>query len=115
MTTTVTRLLLTPCVIRYYADGPPDEHNDPTALWTEVDTICQIQQRQRGETGDMAEIPTSTWGVWLLPTEDLPHSTDQLIANGITYTFRGNAALTYDLRGNPDHIEATVGYGAEFT
>ena len=40
MTTTITRRLTRPCTIRYQSPGPVDAHNNPTDVWTEVETHC---------------------------------------------------------------------------
>ena len=109
MTTTITRLLHVPCTIRYFTPGPPDEQNNATEGWTDLETRCSIQQHARSESGDVSEVSSEVWYVWLPPDIRPPKSTDLLVANGETFAFRGNAGLAHDLAGRPDHIEGTCG------
>ena len=109
--TTLTRLLHQPCTVRYLTPGPPDEHNDPTDVYAEIDTKCVLQQRARSEFGD-GQVPSGVWWVWLGPDVPIPGPADQLIVDGKTMEFQGDSWLAHDLRGSPDHIEATCRHGS---
>jgi hypothetical protein len=97
-----------PCTVRYRSDGPPDEHNDPTDVWTELDTVCSIQERSRLEQGGDAQIGVTIWFVFLPPSVPIPGSADEIVHNGTTYQFHGNGGLAHDSMGRADHIELTA-------
>jgi hypothetical protein len=87
------------CTVRYYAPGPPDGHNDPTEGWTDVDTVCLIQQRARSEAGDTGQVSQVYWFCILGPEEQVPLSSDEIIVNGLTFTFHGDGYLAHTLGG----------------
>jgi hypothetical protein len=103
------RTLTRPCTIRYWSPGTVDEHNDPVDTYLEVDTFCAFQQRARQEMGDVAQVSTETWLIFLAPDEQIPHAADQVVVEGITYEFTGDATLEHTSRGALDHIEGTCG------
>jgi hypothetical protein len=110
MTTITARRLTQPCTIAYRDDGPPDEHNDPTDIWTNVQTLCIFQQRARAALGDQGQVSMETWWVWLDPNERVPANGDRLFVGGMELGFRADGWLAHDLQGNPDHIAATCGH-----
>lgn len=111
MVTTASRLLNMACTIRYRSDGPPDANNDPTDVWTDVETLCLIQQRARSESSDTSQVSSEVWGVYLSPDEIVPVSSDVLVVGDQTYPFIGNCWLAFDLAGRPDHIEGFAARG----
>jgi hypothetical protein len=106
--TTSLRRINRPCTLRYWAPGPPDDHNDQTDLWSEVVTVCAFQERSRMQQGGEAEIGLTLWLVFLKPAERIPMSADRIVVDGTEYNFHGDGYLSHDIRNNADHIEATV-------
>ena len=95
------------CTIYYRSDGPVDEHNDPTDVWTSVDTVCQIQERSRLQNPGDGQIGVSMWLVYFKPTETIPGPADALEVDGVEYFFHGDGWLAHDSYNLPDHIETT--------
>jgi hypothetical protein len=103
------RHLSTPCVLRYQSpDVPPDEHNNPPDQFEDVESTCQFQQRARHESHVSGEVPETTWLVTLPPSVAAPVAADEIVVDGITYQFRGDAWMATSLSGRVDHIEATA-------
>jgi hypothetical protein len=100
-----------PCTIRYQTPGPPDEHNDPTSVWTEVETTCVLQQKARSEIGE-GQLSAELWFVWLPVSEPFPHGTDQLVVDGVTYEFTADPWLARNLHGQADHIHGSLSRAA---
>ena len=105
--TNVNAMLKMDGVIRYWSPSLPDDHNDPTDEWTEVKVRCRIQQRTRQEQ-DEGQVSSTTWWGFFPTTVPPPRSTDELVVDGVTYQFRGDAWLAHGTRGKVDHIEATL-------
>lgn len=63
---TLTRLINRPCtlLLRDNSDDV-DDFSEEEAEPTEVETVCEIQQRNRQERGDQAELSDTTWNVFL--------------------------------------------------
>lgn len=105
----LTTLLNKPCVItrREYDLDNTDSYGDATFDETEVETVCELQQRQRSEEGDPGQLSKTSW---LLV---LPHGTE--ISSADTVTVGGD---DYEVVGEPWaaeqgsremwHVEATV-------
>jgi hypothetical protein len=104
------RLYRRPCTVRYWSAGPPDEHNNQTDQWTDVDTVCVFQGRARLQSGGDAEIGTTMWLVFFRARDlpSVPGSSDHLVVDGVDYNFHGDGWLALNPRGQPDHIETTA-------
>jgi hypothetical protein len=106
--TNAAQMCTTSGTLRYQSPGPPDEHNDPSDTWTEVDVKCAIQMRGRQEDPTTGELSTTTWLAFFPIGIGPPRSVDQLVVDGVTYQFRGDSWVATGTRGRADHIEATL-------
>jgi hypothetical protein len=96
------------CTLRYWSAGPPDDHNDPTDVFTEVDTLCLFQGRSRLQSPGDGQIGVTMWFVFLKPSEIVPKSADRIVVDGTEYNFHGDGWLAHDESGQPDHIELSA-------
>lgn len=85
-----------------------DEYGNEIPGVTLIDTICELQQRQRSEPGDEDETSDSTWTLFLLPSDALGTG-DVVIVAGERYEVTGEPWPARNPRtGVVEHIEATV-------
>jgi len=107
--TTQLRLLAQPCTVRYWSPAaPPDPDNNPDDQWTEVASLCSVQQKAgRSETGTMGDLASTAWLVFLRPELAPPHAADQLVVQGLTLEFVGDCWSAY-LYANLDHLEGNA-------
>lgn len=102
------QLLNRACTIETRVPAGRDAYNNETDTVFEVQTVCELQQRQRTETGDRGEVSVTEW---LLV---LPASTDISTGDGVVIDEE-----RYEVIGEPwqarnprtqtvSHIEATL-------
>lgn len=106
--TNAASLCRTPGVLRYYVPGPPDERNDPTDTYNDVDVMCRIQMRARQEVAPEGEVSATTWLAYFPPSVVPPKAADELTVEGTTYQFRGDGWLAHGTTGQADHVEGTL-------
>lgn len=104
---TVSRMARQRCTVRYHQPAGSDGRVDQGSDWTEVETVCQLQQRGRNETNE-GEVSQTTWLVTFPRGTPAPRGVDELVIDGITYQFRGDSWPASNSRGQLDHIEATA-------
>lgn len=102
----VTNLLNLPCMIVNRSFGGRDELGNDAATESTVETVCELQQRQRGEDGE--ELSTESF-LLVLPTGTVLRSADAVIADGIEYEVQGEPWPVRNPRTQSgSHLEATV-------
>jgi hypothetical protein len=104
----LTNLLNLPCSIeRRVASGEDDYGNDTqTVTWAE--TVCELQQRQRDEPGEMGETSATDWRLYLPAGTDIDTS-DTVIVNDQIFEVVGDPWQARNPRTRQQsHVEATV-------
>lgn len=102
-------ILTRPCTIEHVvATGTPDDYGTPTDTVTTTDTTCELQQRQRSEDQNLAEIGQETWLLVLGP--DIGITTyDRVVIDGLGYELVGPPwYVRHPRQESMSHIEATV-------
>lgn len=67
----LSNLISRPCtIVRRSQSTESDEHGNEIPSVSEVETVCEIQQRQRSERDDQP-LGRGDWLAFFLPTEDL--------------------------------------------
>lgn len=73
-----------------------------------IDTVCELQQRNRSEAGDAGEISLSDWVVFLPAGTDL-RTADKITVDGETFEVIGEPWPARNPRTQlASHVEATV-------
>lgn len=102
-------LMNRPCgLLRRSPTGERDRFGNPKHDAVLIDTVCELQQRQRAEPGDDSELSDTTWALFLPAGTDV-RTGDAIVVDDVTYELVGDP---WDAR-NPrsravSHIEATV-------
>lgn len=101
-----TTMINTPCII--IRRGPATD-----AFYEErdeelVDTVCELQQRQRSEPGDEGDLSKTIWDVFFLIDTPTFDSGDGLLIGDDEYEFEGKPWKASSSSGCVDHIEATA-------
>jgi hypothetical protein len=108
----VARLCRRPCTIRYHAPGATGDVTDgPADEWTEVQTVCALQQRIGGrrEDGTLGDLSQTLWQLYLLASVVPPKAADEVVVEGVTYQLQGDAFVAFnERRARASHIEATA-------
>lgn len=106
----LTDLLTLPCTItrRTPSTGAPDEYGNRPPTEATINTVCELQQRQRAEDDVNGQIGRATF-LLALPAGTVLHATDTITIDGDKYEVQGEP---WDAR-NPrtqaaSHVEATV-------
>lgn len=102
-------LISRPCTItRRSSSGDLDDYGNETTTEDVVETVCELQQRQRSEPGDQAEFSDTNWVLFLLPDEAIDTS-DVVTVDGHVFEMVGDPWVVRNPRTGVDsHIEATV-------
>jgi hypothetical protein len=105
----LTQLLSRDCtVIQRSPSGGSDDYGNIVPTETELDTVCELQQRRRDEPSDQGELSDTVWDAFFLPTEDV-RTDDALVVDGGLYEFVGDPWTVRNPRTAADsHIEATA-------
>jgi len=102
------QLLNRTCVIETRVPGGRDEYNNETDSVVEVSTVCELQQRQRTETGDRGEVSVTEWMLVLPASTDLSTG-DTVLVDGDRYEVTGDPWQARNPRTQAvSHVEATV-------
>lgn len=107
----LSHLLNRPCTIRRRsASGTIDDYGDAIATETTVDTVCELQRRDRAdaEPAGQGELSDTYW-LLVLPAGTVIDTGDRVIVDGETFEMFG---APWPVR-NPwtqaaSHVEATV-------
>lgn len=108
--TVIASLVTRPCTLhtRVEDDGTRDEMGDPTVTFTDVETVCELQQSQATEERDGRLLLVSTWNLYLLPGESLD-GWSELTVDDIRYTLDGAPwPVRHPITGEASHVEARV-------
>lgn len=106
---TLTALLNMPVTITRRADsGALDEFGNDINTETSIETVGELQQRQRSEPGQAGELSIADF-LLILPADTPLGTGDQVIADGQAYEVTGDPWRARNPRtGVFSHIEATV-------
>jgi hypothetical protein len=67
-------LINRPCTLRHRTGGTSvDGDGNEVPDWEEIETVCELQQRQFGGGENAEEISDTQWKAYLLPLADLAH------------------------------------------
>jgi hypothetical protein len=104
---TLALLLTQPCTITRRAPaGTVDEFGNEQTTETTASTVCELQQRQRGE--NPAEISSTDW-LLILPADAALHASDTVTIDDQDYEVRGEPWTVRNPRtALVSHVEATV-------
>lgn len=96
-----------PCtIVRREDSGEANAYGDQIQDETSVSTVCEIQQRGRGEGDD--EVSDTRWLGLFLPSVEL-HAGDAVTVDGETYEVEGEPWRARNPRtGSESHLEATL-------
>lgn len=103
-------LINRPCVITRGSDAPPDDFGleDPPEPGEEVETVCELQQRNRSEPGEDGEVSSSDW-VLFLRADEVLGTADTVEVDGESYEVVGEPWRARNpLTRQFSHVEATV-------
>lgn len=105
----LTTLLNKPCVItrREYDLDVSDDYGDATFEESEVETVCELQQRQRSEDGDPGQLSKTSW-LLVLPYGTEIGGADTVTVGGDDYEVVGEPWVTEQGSEDVWHVEATV-------
>jgi hypothetical protein len=105
----ISRLISRPCTLILRRDGDAtDEFGNPIAEETEVETVCELQQRRRDERIGAGETSDTFWALYLRPGEDL-RTSDAVEVDGEVYELVGEPWTVRNSRtGATSHVQATV-------
>lgn len=93
-------------IVRREDSGTANAYGDKVATETSVSTVCEIQQRGRGEGTD--EVSDTRWIGFFLPAVEL-HAGDAVIVDAETYEVEGEPWRARNPRtGETSHVEATL-------
>lgn len=106
---TLSTLINRPCqIVTRTADGTRNAYNDEIVAETIVETVCELQQRQRGEDTDAGDIADSSW-LLVLPAGTQVAQDSTVIVDGDRYELDGEPWPARNPRTQlMSHIEATV-------
>lgn len=87
--TAIATLINRPCTLHTRVEGAPDDDmGDPVVTWTDVATVCELQQSSTTELRDGRLVLVSTWNLYLLPDEALT-GWDEVTIDGTRYATEG--------------------------
>ena len=104
---TIASLLTLPCtIVRRSPTGTEDDYGNEIPGESTVSTLCELQQRQRGETEET--VSDTSW-LLVLPADTDVDSADVVIVAGKEYEMAGDPWVVRDPEtGVLSHTEATV-------
>lgn len=102
-------LINRPCqIIHRDASSTIDDYGDEIPMISIVETVCEIQQRQRTEPSDQGETSITEWVAFFLPRDSV-HTGDAVVVEDETYEVIGEPwRARHPLARTEHHIEATV-------
>lgn len=103
-------LISRPCVItRSVADDDDrDKYGNPLTDAETIDTVCELQQRTRGEDAGADEFSETMWALFFLPHEELDTEATVTV-DGHVYELVGEPWIVRNPRTHQvSHIEATA-------
>jgi hypothetical protein len=105
----VEEMINRPCTVIENATAEArDEYNNPIKDPTSRDSVCELQQRSRGEVADESDISSTTWVAFFLPGESLDR-VSQIEVDGQIFEFDGDPwAARNPITQEISHIEATL-------
>lgn len=104
----IAQLINRPCVIIARTTDSEDEYGNETTAESLVETVCELQQTQRSEQSDRAELSETTWTLFFLPDTDV-QTNDTVVVGGESYELTGDPWEARNPRtGVMSHIEATA-------
>lgn len=102
-------LINRPCtIIRRHEGTTRDAHGNLIPDEEEVETVCELQQRQRSEGDDAGELSDTRWMLFL-PAGTEIDTGDGVVVDGQTFEMVGDPWNARNPRTQQEsHIEATV-------
>jgi hypothetical protein len=106
---TLSELINRDCSItRRTASGSTDDYGNEVATETTVDTVCELQQRNRSEPDAAGEFSDADW-MLILPAGTEITTADTVTVDGQDYEVVGDPWPARNPRTRePSHVEATV-------
>lgn len=106
---TLAQLLNQPCTITRRADGDTTNRYGNNVDDAEtIETVCELQQRQRSEDTDGGELGRSAW-LLVLPAGTDVRLGDAVTIDGTVYEVQGEPWQARNPRtGEDSHVEATL-------
>lgn len=107
----VTALINRPCtLILRDATGTVDDDGEEVTQVTELETVCELQQRSRTEDDEQGELSDTTWALYLLPDAGRHlDSGDAVVIDSDVYEVVGSPWVARNpLMQADSHVEATV-------
>lgn len=103
----LTSLINRPATLRHRTGGTRrDRDGNRVPEVVEVETVCELQQRQRREDAD--EVSDARWVAFFLPGE-IVGTGDELIVDGVSFQVEGDPWPARSPRSRTlSHIEATL-------
>lgn len=94
--------------MRRSQSGTIDDYGDEVQDVTLIATLCELQQQQRSEDGEMGEASKDTWRLFFAAGESIDTG-DAVELDGEVYELTGDPWLVRNPRtGSNSHIEATA-------
>lgn len=104
----ITSLLTRPCTILHRDPSGEDTLGNVTHVDTAVETVCELQQRQRNEDDGHNELSESSW-LLVLNADETISARDAVVVSGERYELLGEPWDVWNpLTQQIKHIEATV-------
>lgn len=105
----ITTLLNRVCTLVYRTeDGTPDAFGNPTIDIVSLQSVCELQQRQRDDRTVAGEVTTTSWAVYLPAATDLDDLA-AVIVDGYVYELDGPPWAARNPRTQTvSHVEATA-------
>lgn len=102
----LTDLMNLPCLIVNRTSDGLDEFGNDVSSEATVETVCELQQRQRGEDGE--ELATGSF-LLVVPSGTVLGSADSVVVEDVEYEVSGEPWIVRNPRTHlPSHVEATV-------
>lgn len=103
------RLINRPCrIIRRTESGETDAFGNPVMTVTEIETVCELQQRRREEHDEHGELSDTLWNLFL-PAGTAFRTGDAVEVDGDEYEAVGDPWHARNPRTRQEsHVEATV-------
>jgi hypothetical protein len=108
--TNIASLITRPCTLRgETTTGTRGAYGHETTAPTSVETVCEVQQRQRSEAADQGELSETDWHGFFLPTESMNGASSVEVPGLGTFEFVGDPWKVRDPETQAEsHWEASL-------